>query len=66
VPFAPSNDDDTPFATSSLHLMQFKDVEHSSGAIQKKIISLGLPEKESLEDAERAMEFSKHSGLGSV
>jgi len=35
-------------------------MQNSSGTIQKKIISLGLPEKESLEDAERAMmEFSK-------
>lgn len=35
-------------------------MQDNSGVIQKKVISLGLPEKESLEDAERAMiEFSK-------
>lgn len=35
-------------------------MQNSSGTVQKKVISLGLPEKESLEDAERAiMEFSK-------
>jgi hypothetical protein len=35
-------------------------MQNRSGVVQKKIISLGLPEKESLEDAERAMmEFSK-------
>jgi hypothetical protein len=30
-------------------------MKNSSGIIQKKIITLGLPEKESLEDAERVM-----------
>jgi hypothetical protein len=35
-------------------------MQNNSRIIQKKIISLGLPEKESLEDAERAiMEFSR-------